>query len=652
MHPGPVPGQVAQVVGGILGVVALACALLAALSYGKSPTGLGDGPALYTQQGTFAYEAQVPAGPVYENGRLTTGQPAYVQVVRSLRVSFDYEVATTAPHTLFGTTGLTAEMANGSGWSRTFPLAAKTAFAGDRVTVTGILQLAALRALAARVEAVTGQVPDTYTITIRPQVTLSGQVDGTAVKDAFSPPLQLNLDRYKLTLPPPGATPDGELQRAQDGPATKQRVANTLSVLGAKLEVQSARRLATVLGLAALAGALGVGLLFLLRLRRADEPARIRARFGHLIVEIAVPRRRFAEHDVVMASFEDLVRVSDRHGRMILHARDGDRHVYLVEDDGIAYRFEAEARPEPRSPDILGGPLGGGPLGGESPPPPRARRALALRGRRRRRQQPGSLGRREQRARPARPVRAGSLPRVPQHGDAVLLAVRDEHGVEAEALAAGRRVGDAPGQQPCAAQLRTVRQQAHELAHIAAAPAFAVNPGQCRQQPAHGVVAAEPRRVHPGAAIQAVDLDPRVLGDHPGAGLGVGAAVAGLDAGVAGVGVGILGRVVGAGDEDVERPADEDRAELLELVAVAGGDADDGREHGQQLGRRAQARRVATATSCACSIRPMPSAARSSSPSRSARVNATCSAVACTSTSRPSPVITTLRSTSALESSE
>ena len=35
-----------------------------------------------------------------------------------------------------------------------------------------------------------------------------------------------------------------------------------------------------------------------------------------------------------------------------------------------------------------------------------------------------------------------------------------------------------------------------------------------------------------------------------------------------------------------------------------------------------------------------------------ARSNGTCSAVACTSTSRPSPVITTFRSTSAFESSE
>ena len=359
---GLVPGQVAPVGGGVLGVIAFACAILAALSYGKSPTRLGDGPALYAQQGAFSYEAKVPVGAVYENGKLTTGQPAYLQAVRRLRVNFDYTVAATAQHALFGTTSLAAELANGSGWTRTILLAAKTSFAGDKVRLTGILQLASRR-LASRLEAVTGQVPDTYTITIRPQITLSGQVGGTAVKDAFSPPLQLALDRYKLTLPPAGATPDGELQRAQDGPATKQRVANALSVLGVTMQVQSARRLATVLGSAALAGALGIGLLFLRGLRKADKPARIRARFGHLIVEIAAPRRRFAEHDAVMASFEDLLRVSDRHAHMILHAQEGDRHVYLVEDDGVAYRYEAQGRPE-RPAQVV---FGGGPLGGESP---------------------------------------------------------------------------------------------------------------------------------------------------------------------------------------------------------------------------------------------------------------------------------------------
>ena len=48
----------------------------------------------------------------------------------------------------------------------------------------------------------------------------------------------------------------------------------------------------------------------------------------------------------------------------------------------------------------------------------------------------------------------------------------------------------------------------------------------------------------------------------------------------------------------------------------------------------------------------IPPAARSSSSSSSSRENGSCSAVACTSTRRPSPVMTTFMSVSAVESSE
>ena len=77
---GLVPGQAVQAAGGVLAVVALLCGLLAAVAYTRSTTRLGDGPAVYAQHGSFAYSAQVPAGgAVYEDGKLTTGQPAYVQ---------------------------------------------------------------------------------------------------------------------------------------------------------------------------------------------------------------------------------------------------------------------------------------------------------------------------------------------------------------------------------------------------------------------------------------------------------------------------------------------------------------------------------------------------------------------------------------------
>jgi signal peptidase I len=335
-----VPGQAAQLFGGIFGIVAVACAILAAIAFSRPVTTEGEGPPRYAQKGSFAYEADVPKGAVYEDGRLRTGEPAYIQVVSSVRFTFDYAVESGEQHQLFGTTRLVAELANGSGWSRTIELAPRATFSGDRATVSGVLPLAALRAVADEVEKITGQVPDTYTVTVRPSVALAGQIAGAPVKDAFAPELQLALDRYKLTLPPAGSSPTADLERSQDGPATQQQVEATLSFAGIDLGVQAARRLATVLGLAALVGAIGIGVVFLLGLRAADEPARIRARFGHLIVEILEPRRRFPEHDVLMASFDDLVRVSDRHARMILHAHEGGRHVYLVEDDGVAYRYE------------------------------------------------------------------------------------------------------------------------------------------------------------------------------------------------------------------------------------------------------------------------------------------------------------------------
>ena len=56
--------------------------------------------------------------------------------------------------------------------------------------------------------------------------------------------------------------------------------------------------------------------------------------------------------------------------------------------------------------------------------------------------------------------------------------------------------------------------------------------------------------------------------------------------------------------------------------------------------------------SCTCRKREIPISARPSSSSSEARESGVRSAVACTSTRPPSPVITTLASTSAVESSE
>src|SRR5690606_14254680 len=120
-----------------------------------------------------------------------------------------------------------------------------------------------------------------------------------------------------------------------------------------------------------------------------------------------------------------------------------------------------------------------------------------------------------------------------------------------------------------------------------------------------------------------------------------------------------LGVVLDADELGVQPPdhVGEDRAQLGDLVGVAGGQDDPapGRGHGSSAPASwASAPATSSAPRAACCravSSAHPSTARSSRASRSSRSNGSPSAVPCTSTKRPSPVITTFMSVSASTSS-
>jgi uncharacterized protein DUF5305 len=84
--------------------------------------------------------------------------------------------------------------------------------------------------------------------------------------------------------------------------------------------------------------ALGLALagLLLLRVHRADEESRIRARFGSWLIDVADRPERPTESVVRVDSFESLVRLAERYDRMILD--EGGR--YAVEDGGRAFVYD------------------------------------------------------------------------------------------------------------------------------------------------------------------------------------------------------------------------------------------------------------------------------------------------------------------------
>ena len=232
-------------------------------------------------------------------------------------------------------------------------------------------------------------------------------------------------------------------------------------------------------------------------------------------------------------------------------------------------------------------------------------------------------------------MRVGCLPRVAELGDGLLLAVGYEDRVVAEPTVATWAWCDRSLERALDDELLSLGPDRDDHADVPGTPIRRA--GELLEQ-AGDTVPRPPGRCEPGPASEAGRLDARVLADHPRAGRSAGAAVHRLATRVLGVGRPRLRRECPIVDQ-VDLPAGQGAPQLGELVRVAGGEP------------CPHSRGASAAARCACASCSIPPAARSSSSSSSSRVNGSRSAVAWTSTSRPSAVITTFMSVSACESS-
>jgi signal peptidase I len=328
----------------VCGVVGACSVLLALLAFTR-PSERAVERELYSQTGTFAYVADAPKGTVYPSGRVRTGQTVFTRLVDRVEVRFAYRLRSTAPRSVFGTTKLVAELRGDNGWQHELVLQPRKVFEGDRVIVRGTLDLKALAELGRRVQAQTETVTDSYALTLKPVVELTGTLGAEPVKTRFAPVLALRLNSSSLRLDTasPSAAEQTALVRAKKGYGTGAE-ANTLSLLGLELRVRTARMVALLGGIGALAAAalLALGLV---REREGDEPALIATRYDAWLVDVA-PRPRTDEYVLDVTTMEGLVRLAERYDRMILHELFEGAHSYLVEEDGVVYRYRT-GTPEP-----------------------------------------------------------------------------------------------------------------------------------------------------------------------------------------------------------------------------------------------------------------------------------------------------------------
>jgi signal peptidase I len=321
-HP-PAPSEAALAA---LAAVGGALVLVGLFAFAQPATRQVSGAPFFEHSASFGYEARVARSAVYPAGTVRPPDPVFLRLVPAVTVRVDYRVAGPDARDIMGRARLDVELRGANDWRRTVALVPPIQFAGDRISLHGLLDLRGLRRIAGEVERLTGTRSDTYELRIVPRVDVRGTVGSETAAETFAPPLVLRLDPLELRLD--AGRPGNGLVRAQ-ARETMRTGPNLLSLPGLRVEVRHAR-------LAAVPGAALLLLAAVLWLAPIGRPARIRSRYGPWLVDVT-PHMRSSATVVEVPSMDDLARLAEHYGRAILHEEAEDMHRYVVEEDGRAY---------------------------------------------------------------------------------------------------------------------------------------------------------------------------------------------------------------------------------------------------------------------------------------------------------------------------
>lgn len=326
----------------LMALAALACAALAlgAFAFTRPTTREASDEITYQQTGVFSYSAAAPAG-VYDSNTIQTGEPLFPQLTSAATIGFDYRLVSDRPADLRGTYRLVAEVSAANGWQRTVELRPATSFSGGAFSASGTLDFANIKALIDRFEQQTGLKRQQYTLAVVPEVVVNGTLAGLELHDEYAPRLEFRLDETQVQLQKPGSGAQDPLKPSKDGMLKGAHTEpNTIALLFLKLEVPVARWIAPIVLALALCGTLALGLPILRT--RPDEAARIAAKYGALLVAVADGDQPPGARVVAIATIDDLARLAERGGQIILHEASGTRHRYIVQDAGTTYCYKID----------------------------------------------------------------------------------------------------------------------------------------------------------------------------------------------------------------------------------------------------------------------------------------------------------------------
>jgi len=292
----------------------------------------------YQQESHFSYTATgTPL--IYDTETVRSGEPIFPRLTCFLNIASTYNVQGNQLEGISGNYQLIARvMDEQSGWQRTIPMNEKTAFNGNSFATASNLDVCQIVALVNTLKQQTGLRTSNFTLEIIQQVSLTANALGNPIFDSFEPRLVFQFDEVHFSLAAPKGQEDPLSLSKQSSAENPNLEPNTLSLLGWGPTIGAVREIA-LLGLASsFIGLLIIVSRLYLTAQRSPE-ALIRLRYGGLLVNVYERDLESASMLIDVTTIDELAKLAERHNTVILHMTSNFLHCYLVQCNGLTYRY-------------------------------------------------------------------------------------------------------------------------------------------------------------------------------------------------------------------------------------------------------------------------------------------------------------------------
>jgi hypothetical protein len=212
------------------------------------------------------------------------------------------------------------------------------AFNGSSSSNSGTIDLCQVQALVANLERETGFRSSKYALEIVSKVTVTGYVGGTAIDDTFAPILPFKFDEAHFYLDPPDSVE--ELLNVSEPVLSEVSTLqlNVLPLFGLNPTVRTTRMVAAVGMVISSLGLLALGI-YTYRTVQGNPELLIRLKYGALLLDVYEGAYEPPPPVIDVTSIDNIARLAERHGTMILHISRDYLQDYLVQAERVTYRY-------------------------------------------------------------------------------------------------------------------------------------------------------------------------------------------------------------------------------------------------------------------------------------------------------------------------